>query len=1627
MKIANIFPSIRYYLTINLVCLSTLRFVSALAQPASPEHSVFFTENWLDDRHWVWQGKINPPVFSSLPDGTLSIKAEPLDNNSRTGFPALPCYSRIFNALPQDIRYQIQTANPNGLLLESQLESFFDHPKTELREFTNDQNQPADISYPYPAEIVQVTFIGYVNHQPLTNIKIYPYQLTDDGTRLHYFENLEISVSIAANPDFAESRIAEKSNLEKLINLNGKVRKRRELKTLDKPTGVLPYSEPLIRITVDSTGIYRLAQSALKNSNVAIKKVDPRTFQMFNKGNEVPIFVKGESDGRFDNSDYIEFYGQRNLNSVADYYYDPFTDRNVYYLTWGKQFGLRYAEESAKTTIRSEDAIVPADFEYTMHIEENRHFDKLGQVDTDQPTHTRDHWFFDNGINGGTTRSYIFQLVYPNTGTVEPFDIAVGMHGLTYQVSDHEVTITINNYIVTTDRWSGQIPHVIRTGSNQKLQNRYLRHGDNVIQIAVAGDDPTSKYDRVLFDYLDVRYKRLYRAHNERITFTKPESTPAGRYHFKIGGFQNPDISIYKIGKSKLVDFSVNYSTYTRDYIAQIEDYIHDDATEYFAASREGVLQPLSLQPDTIFNILNEEDAFDLIIITDQQFKYRLSKLTSFYHSIGINPKIVGIKDIYNQFNHGIVSPYAIRDYLVLIHSNWTHQPRFVLLIGDAAIREEESVPAIFFQSLKYGACASDHWYVALDNNSKIPEYAIGRWPVSNMEELDLVIDKRIAYKNSAPVDPWHNEMLFIAGYENAFKNQTENMINRQIPKEFSINRIYIDPASQSTPFFGGSDTLIDLWNKGLTLINFMGHGGGGVWTDRSLFNTSHIKFLDNYNRLPFISSLTCFTADFANVTGMGEYLLLAENGGAIALWGATSIGWIKNDYLIAKPLYDIIFEPGMTIGEAIQYSKIKYLADDYFDRYEFSMVHSYTLLGDPTIEIPFPKKQITLSVSEENPEPGQTIEITGSAPFSSGEIYTQLYDSAKYRIFPEPLSGQIQNGSVRQAIDLPLTIHPGNTFLNYYLVDNNATMDGHGSSLFSIKGLNFYNFSVQPDLPKKRENFQICIRTELTNLDSIICELDTVSAAERLDKNGIEYVVSFTDVSHIIRKKMVRNPTQSNQWQLAAPLQIGTAGKLIGVRFVAVDHQQNRITSPNFSLKIKPAPDLAVIGISQSGSKFPELVARVNYRGDDTLQTDLIAYRLHGQSESLFGTAAFTLLPNRQSNLAIPGCLGLGWQKFKIQIDPENKIDELYETNNILTDSFYVMTYPVTPALGTSIDGTGNDTLKYAAYALFVAPNSLTDSSALIIERQSVTQNPQQPQFVIQSIDGSDELECLEISLPNLADSLLKPLSILISAANSEDENVTIARWNPYLKIWISVATQSITAGYLGKSSYPGKFTLMKCQDTEPPKLELSLDGQQFFQNSYVSRRPNISIIAEDRNGVLFNQQGLQVFLDGNPVAFANLNIPDTLANGNYVSAQFRPELEYGDHDLEVIIKDAAGNSTADQVFFNVSDELKLIDYGNYPNPFKDRTVFIYELTQRVDDFKIKIYTTSGRLIKILAESTIFSTGLDMNEGGYHEIIWNGLDENGNFIANGVYFYKMIAKKDKKTVTQIGKIAKAR
>src|SRR5690606_18792846 len=91
---------------------------------------------------------------------------------------------------------------------------------------------------------------------------------------------------------------------------------------------------------------------------------------------------------------------------------------------------------------------------------------------------------------------------------------------------------------------------------------------------------------------------------------------------------------------------------------------------------------------------------------------------------------------------------------------------------------------------------------------------------------------------------------------------------------------------------------------------------------------------------------------------------------------------------------------------------------------------------------------------------------------------------------------------------------------------------------------------------------------------------------------------------------------------------------------------------------------------------------------------------------------------------------------------------------------------------------------------------------------------------------------------------------------------------------------------------------------------------------------------------------------------------------------------------------------------YFSVvdGDELVIRDVYNYPNPFTTNTTFTFQ--QNINspiNVKVKVYTIAGRLIREIEN-------YNLNEK-FVKIDWDGRDEDGNFVANGTYLYKIIVK----------------
>ncbi len=1615
----------KFFFQVKLNIISVLLLLIASRLFCTPTN---FNGQWQSENIWTLETKIPKPEFiisGNDVEAKCQLVVPQLNIEARIGYPEIPFFVKMINALPDEITTGFHGSDEIVETLPAPIKIFYEIPKDGEPGNNNDYDNEIHPVYQSSKQSVSVEFVGYLNGAPISKIIFYPYKIINDGLAIKYYKNITLSVSIQSGNKI--NGVIKSQNNPIFSSLGFLQQNIRTKQFQHFPKAVLNplIGKQQIKIIVDRDGIYRLTKKSLVDDGAVFKNLDPRTFCLRNRGVEIPIFVSGESDGVFNNSDYIEFVGFRNRNSVAEYEYDPFTNKNVYWLSWGFDDGLRYAEESAKPTVSADNAIYSKDYLYTQHFEKNDYFARLGRVDTDHPTFIRDHWFFDSGINTGTKKDYLFDLIHPNINSTKAFNVEVGMHGLTYQEYHHDVDIHINNYFTASGQWSDQKLHVIRNELSTVLFNNYLQNGINEIQISVVGDDATAKYDKVLFDYLKIQYHRLYKARDDFIDFLPPKGYPEGLYHFSIDNFDNPEISVYKVGKSRMIDFDINYNRHYETYSLYLEDYVHNDSTLYFAASGDGILTPLLIQPDTLLGIRESSKEGDLIIIIKDMWQNEINELLEFYEEIGYHPVVQTISDIYNEFNFGIISPFALKDYFKYAKNNWSTDLTHVLLIGDARIMREATIPSLFFQSYKYGACVSDHWYTLVGENENIPEFAIGRWPCSTKDELELLIEKRISYDKNSFSGFWKNELLFIAGYEDQFKNQSEEMIYTQIEKDYGVNRIYVNPSNEGTQFWGGSDTLISLFNRGLSLINYMGHGGGAVWADRSLFNTSHISSLDNYDRLPFITSMTCFTGDFANLSGLGMYLLLAENGGAIGLWGSSSVGWIKNDYLLAKPFYDVIFTPGMTVGQAIQTAKIKYLAENYFDYLKMSLMNAFNLIGDPTVKIPFTRDKVEVEINKDSPEPGDNITLNGKLPFSDGQAFVNIYDRNKIRLLEEPLSSKITSNTWSYNLTLPAGIDPGNAYINYFMKNDDGDEQVNGAVAFNIKGLNYYNFYSIPARPHKDENFILGVEVDVNNFSNLYCEIDTISAYEYLDQSGIEHVISFQNSELIDSIGM--SLVSGNRWQINTPVSLSQSNKLIAIRFVVTDENEEKVVSPIYTIHTKTEPDIYPVSIEQKLGDFPELWVKINYFGDDTINVQTKILRGSGE---LFGKQSTTLLPNRGKTIKMSGILGFENEIFNVIVDPDNEIEEKNESNNHLIDTIFVNVFPVLPGIGTTINGIENNTISIDQFfSCNIPPESAVDSFAFCLSKDSLINNSNQPDFELISPfpDISKKIYSLKVNNNIYQAKLNMLINIKVDSVISEIENLQIGRWDYYLQTWIIEESQKINQNFSTQISSAGKFCLIRCEDYKSPGLELNLEGQRFFQDSYVSRRPNISIVAEDENGIRFDKDGVKIFLDDVAVDFSSLSLPDTIIEGNYIAARFRPELDWGEHIIDVTLFDAAGNMSSERIEFIVSNELKLFDYGNFPNPFKTRTAFIYELTQRVETFKISIYTISGRLIRTLDNNSIYTTGLAMNDGGYHEILWDGLDDSGNFVANGVYFYKIYARKDNKSASSIGKIAKTR
>ena len=221
--------------------------------------------------------------------------------------------------------------------------------------------------------------------------------------------------------------------------------------------------------------------------------------------------------------------------------------------------------------------------------------------------------------------------------------------------------------------------------------------------------------------------------------------------------------------------------------------------------------------------------------------------------------------------------------------------------------------------------------------------------------------------------------------------------------------------------------------------------------------------------------------------------------------------------------------------------------------------------------------------------------------------------------------------------------------------------------------------------------------------------------------------------------------------------------------------------------------------------------------------------------------------------------------------------------------------------------------------------------------------------------------------------------------------------------------------------------------RDSIRPIFDVKFDGQEIIDKDIVSSTPTVVITLEDNSPLEIDTSFftmVHTYKDKNITKVLRFYQPeithDYQGPGSTFNITWKPTLEDGEHVLEVLAKDASGNffdSTSYRVIFYVYNENDISEVYNYPNPFARTTHFTFILkgNNKPDELDIKIYTIAGRLVRDIKLSP---TQLITN---FNKIYWDGRDEDGDEVGNGVYLYKVIAKFPDKTKTITQKLAKVR
>ena len=789
---------------------------------------------------------------------------------------------------------------------------------------------------------------------------------------------------------------------------------------------------------------------------------------------------------------------------------------------------------------------------------------------------------------------------------------------------------------------------------------------------------------------------------------------------------------------------------------------------------------------------------------------------------------------------------------------------------------------------------------------------------------------------------------------------------------------------------------------------------------------------------------MTCFTGAFDNPgsPGLAQRFLLAADRGAIGIFASSGLGWLANDYSLLWNVLKNFGDEKNRVGEAVTFGKIDYFVNSQYvlsdtiiqgslwghNSLKYDMIYQYNLIGDPYIVIGRPQRNLDIQVNNELPLPGDTLQVQIQAPFTTAEGYLELSNGKNEIVYRVPLF--YAGAPVNMSLQIPADFVRGTGHVRAYLSDNSS--DASGVKLIGVNYSLFDSVETVPAQPNAEDSVRISM---LVKDNTGITDIKVIAI---LPKGIVPY-----DTVHL-------NTVQVGPDRYQTIRKVPPTRSLSTVYyFIYVTNSQNQQSRMNFSYRVnetRPDPFIYPQSARLIGEEQVKLAVTVGNNGNVSGQNiEVKVYQGYqnylsnnyfaNQMVSVDGRDSITCKFN------FPFPLDINSYRIYADLDRELQSPDFNRDNNVDSTDVLVNMYNLTPTLGSTYRNVSNDTLVLdQIHTCWLSPGGVSQPTALGLQLKELPPLYERERLFPVNLLSANQPQILEIRKYSESAQLLSTLHLNLSVDTShiksngfQLQDLKLYRFDERMNDWLQedALFDTVSSKLVADLTIDGLYAPFITTDKEPPQIKLTVDGQRILTKSLVSPNPVLNILIEDESGININREHIFIKVNDINLPSEKVLIPDSVQQSNVLGITAYPDLSIGKHSLSIEVKDVNGNPSRENYTLQVSEEFDLHVYGNYPNPFSEQTIFSYFITntgQIIDELEIRIFTVSGRLIKrINSDENTRVPGNDPRLVGYNELIWDGRDESGNQVANGVYFAVVKARFEDKEKQQILKVAKLR